>query len=194
MRLVISKGNSKIGGVPNVSLPPGESCRKDVPCFNDGCYARTPMRLYPSVRKAWSGNLEYALADMTKYMDDISDYCALNKPKRFRWHVSGDILSQEYLDEVISIALDYPWIKFLCFTKMYHLDFSGKPKNLHIVLSTWPTLTLPKNHELPWAWIEKDIRIPADQHYFRCPGNCAECKHICWDKLDKNVHVVFPKH
>lgn len=194
MKVVISRGNSKIGGVPNVSLTPGESCRKDVPCFTDGCYAKQSFLRYPNVRTAWGNNLKFAREDLLGFMDQISEYCWAMEGNLFRWHVAGDVLNQSYADEMILIAKLHSWISFLCFTKRYDLNFSHRPKNLHVVLSTWPALTLPKNKELPFAWLEGDVRIPKDQYYFRCPGNCEACEHICWDKLDKDVHVVFPKH
>lgn len=193
MRVTISKGNTKIGGVPNVSLTPGVSCRENAPCFTDGCYAKKAL-MYPAAREAWANNLEFAEADLTGYMDGISSYLATTKSKLFRWHVAGDILSQKYYEEMVFIAQVYPGMSFLCFTKRYDILFLNKPANLHIVLSTWPAMTLPKDKDLPWAWLEGDVRIPRDQHYFRCPGNCGDCGHICWEKLDKDIHCAFPKH
>jgi len=48
----ISNGNTKLGRIPNISLPPIKACGKDVPCKSD-CYALKAYRQYPATRKAW---------------------------------------------------------------------------------------------------------------------------------------------
>jgi hypothetical protein len=194
MKLSISKGNTKIGGVPNVSLLPGVSCKPGVPCFTDGCYAKKAL-MYPNVKKAWGGNTELALSNPGKFFNSLWDYFTFkSQPKRFRWHVSGDILDQEYYNGMEDLAGWFGDISFLCFTKQYDLHYNSKPDNLNIVLSTWPNYPLPTNTDLSWAWIEGDPRIPKDQYYLRCPGNCSECEYKCWNILTKDIHVVFPKH
>ena len=38
-QVCISKGNSKMGAIPSVSLPAGITCNPDAPCYK-ACYAR----------------------------------------------------------------------------------------------------------------------------------------------------------
>ena len=46
----VQRGNTKLGKVLNVSLPPGRTCPSQVPCFNQGCYARKFYRLRGACR------------------------------------------------------------------------------------------------------------------------------------------------
>ena len=192
MSLHISKGNTKIGNIANVSLPPGLSCRKDVPCFMEGCYARSAFRMYPTVRKAWTENLEYYQEFPDKYFKGVAE--AAKYYTLFRWHVSGDIVDEKYLEGMKQVALSCPNTRFLCFTKRYDYDYSGIPENLIIVLSTWPGLELPNNDSLPWAWLMNDVRRPLNGMYLVCPGNCSVCENKCWNLIDKDIPVVFQKH
>lgn len=191
----MSEGNSKIGKVQNISLPPGSSCRDEhgniPPCYNNGCYARKAFRMYPSVRTAWSNNINHYLADPVDYFRQIRDAV---KPGLFRWHVAGDIVDQDYLEGMISVAIYNQDTRFLCFTKKYWLGYSGVPENLQIVFSAWPGYPLPDQDKFPIAWLESDIRRPLDGYYLRCPGQCTECGHKCWTALDAGIDVVFKKH
>ena len=52
MNVKISKGNSKLGAIPSVSLPAGKTCRNDCECSNK-CYAKKLERLRKTVREAY---------------------------------------------------------------------------------------------------------------------------------------------
>ena len=171
------------------------TCRSNAKCYTEGCYSRKAYRLYKNTKKAWNSNWEFYKEDPAGFFDELNAWLIAHKPKLFRWHVSGDVPDQFYLESMMGIAMFNPIISFLCYTKRYEFDFSGKPDNLQIVLSTWPTMELPENKSLPWAWIEGDVRIPEDAYYFRCPGGCKDCpEQICWNKLDNITHIVFPFH
>jgi len=190
--ICISRGNSKLGNVLNISLPPGAACRPGIPCFNEGCYARKAYRLYPNVKAAWDKNYKFWLENPVEYFKEIAEAC-IGEPF-FRWHVAGDVPDQSYLDYMVDIARQLPDTRFLCFTKKYDLDFKWIPKNLQIVLSTWPGLELPENKGLPWAWLSEDWRRPLDDLYLVCPGDCSACGNKCWDLVSAEIPVVFPKH
>ena len=53
----ISSGNSKMGKIPSVSLPAGETCRRDAGCFKK-CYARRFSARRPVVMSAYKNNLD----------------------------------------------------------------------------------------------------------------------------------------
>jgi hypothetical protein len=55
--------------------------------------------------------------------------------KAVRIHGSGDFYSQEYLDKWISIAKINPSIRFYCYTKSLHLDWSNLPANFVVIQS-----------------------------------------------------------
>ena len=200
MEIRISKGNSKIGRMLNISLPPGVSClQKDKTpslCFYSGCYAKQSFIQYPSVRDAWVKNWWLWKSDPIKYFGELCQVISKTKDvKFFRWHVGGDIPNQSYYDKTVQVAELFPDVQFLAFTKKYHLDFGERPKNLVIVLSVWPGIELPDDSQgLPFAWLSEDERRDPGQMYVKCPGSCEDCQHKCWTLLDKDVHVVFDKH
>ena len=72
--LHISPGNSKLGKIVNISLPPVVSCPKNVPCANDGCYAKRIYKLREVVRNAWNDNFNTYKLDPQKYFNDINIY------------------------------------------------------------------------------------------------------------------------
>ena len=138
--LHISPGNSKLGKIVNISLPPVVSCPKNVPCANDGCYAKRIYKLREVVRNAWNDNFNTYKLDPQKYFNDINMYLKKRSKRitRFRWHTSGDILDQEYYNGMEYVAFENPNIKFLAFTKNKEIQFnSNKPKNLIIRFSNW---------------------------------------------------------
>ncbi len=192
MKLKISMKNSKLGRMPNLSLPPGASCIDDAPCLSTGCYAMKSYRLYPNVTEAWGSNLELYKLSPNQFFDDWHEWLEVNKPQRFRTFVGGDFPSEGFYGDYERLAEEHQRTSFLVFTKRYDYDFSLKPENSEVILSTWPGLELPKNKELPWSWLEEDPRKPDE--YFRCVGKCDDCGHTCWDKLSGKIHVVFPKH
>jgi len=194
---IISKGNKKLGSIHNVSLTPIKSCGNCSSCSKD-CYAKKAYRMYPAVKNAWDSNLDLAKNDPELYFQGIIDHLNIKRGRPlniFRWHVSGDILDQNYLDNIVKIAKTFKNIKFLCFTKMFNLDFekASKIKNLCIVFSIFPDMELPKNlYRFPFAFMQDgtETRI---KNSIECFGDCSAC-FMCWNlqKLKKNVY--FDKH
>lgn len=197
MNVVISKGNKKLGGIPNVSLPPVWSCVKGVPCAK-GCYAMKSYRMYPNVKTAWDNNLAMAKTNTDKYFQDINDYVQNKKPAFFRWHVAGDILDYVYFNKMMIIALKNPDTKFLCFTKNYKvvneyltdfLTWDTLPENFKLYFSAWPNWNIVNPHNVPIAYMQDGNEIvPCET--FKCPGSCEDCKHC----FTSGNAVVFKKH
>lgn len=196
----ISNKNNKLGDIPSVSLTPIESCGNSSKCAKK-CYAMRSYKRYPTVRQAWDYNLRLANKHTNDYFDSIGDFVESTRPRFFRWHVSGDILSLKYLNEMIIIAVVDPNTKFLCFTKMYaivneHLSKGLKlPSNLSIVLSVWPELEFTNPHSLPLAFCqdgEKEQRYLAYSH-IECPGYCETCG-MCFELNKLKENVLFFLH
>lgn len=186
----ISEGYTKIGKIPNISFPPVISCPKNAPCKKQ-CYAMKAFRMYPSVRKNWNENFKEAYNYREYFFSEIMLYLQTKKPKYFRWHVSGDILDQSYLNRMKQIAKSFPNTRFLCFTKMHDLSFKNTPKNLSIVLSMWTEFGNVKKL-MPRAWMNdgSDKRIPKTGK--KCGGSCENCKY-CFS-MGKFDNVVFDIH
>lgn len=196
LKLNISKGNTKMGLIPSVSLPTNV-CDKSLPCYKN-CYAKKAERMYSAVRNAYNNNLELFL----KAPEEFEKQLLENIPcfGMFRWFVSGDILNIQFLQMMVRIAKKAKNVKFLAFTKKYaivneYIGNNGKiPSNLRIVFSGWKGLEMNNPYHFPVAWMrdiyDLDERIPKSA--MECGGNCSRCGK-CWE-LKKRQHVYFNKH
>lgn len=203
--MTITRGNSKLGKVLNLSLPPGVTCRKNAPCLKN-CYANNhAYRLYGGTRRAWDTNLLLYRTDPGKFWTQLhSRILRARNCRLFRWHVGGDIPDMDYLTGMRMLAVTFPRVQFLCFTKRYELVESWLdlwkpvklPANLHLVMSAWPGLEIPRSltRKFPVAWMrdpcKQDIPIPESAQ--ECPGGCDRCMK-CFD-LKAGQSVVFDKH
>jgi hypothetical protein len=187
----ISAGNSKLGKIPNISLPPVLACANSTAC-RAKCYALKAWRQYPATRRAWGHNFRLWRRDPGAYWQGIRNYLEAKRPPFFRWHVAGDIQDQSYLDKMRWLAVAFPETRFLCFTKRFDLDYGWISGNLVIRFSLWPGLALPRwtDYKRPMAWYQdgNETRIPKGAKV--CPGSCAKCRH-CWTS---SRDVVFKAH
>ena len=197
----ISDGNSKMGKIPSVSLPPITTCPKGAPCAKK-CYAKRLYNRYPSVKSAYDNNLEIYRNNPAEYFRQIDS--AVKMSRFFRFHVSGDIPSVDYFKRMIEIADHNPHCEILAFTKQYDLInyYLGNnlllpylPLNLHIIFSEWGDKPIPNPYNLPTAAvIFKGIEPQEDWKI--CGGNCAECACRgvgCWE-LKKGETIAFYEH
>lgn len=196
--MILSRGNSKIGRMWNVSLAPELSCNPFMPCYNNGCYAQKFMKMYKGVRERWTRNALLANENSIKFFDEIRKEIEQSKKKLpyFRFHVGGDCPSLTYLIEALNLARDHPEISFYLPTKRYTWASwmaHGAPKNMVLAISAWPGLKLPQDNTLPVAWMQDgaENRVPPGTHI--CEGGCEECGYYCW-KMDQGDSVVFLKH
>lgn len=190
----ISQGNAKLGPyIPSVSTMPGRDCGNCGKCVKD-CYAVRITKHRPNVRKSWQHNGDVARTSQRAYFRSIHAYLRWMNPTFFRFHVAGDILDQTYLRNMIRMAKAFPRVKFLAFTKMHHLDFTGLPENLSVVASMWPGLEPHPNVEhLPKAWMQDGTEERVPETAIPCPGRCEECG-MCWSLKGIGRDVVFRKH
>jgi hypothetical protein len=190
-------GNTKLGNIASVSMPPGISCPKGIPCFKEElCYALRLYKQYKETANCWDTNFEVATKYSDAYFTNTNILLAEHylKTKLFRWHVSGDILNQSYLENMKAIGRTFPRINFLAFTKNYDLHFARIPGNLQIVFSAWPSLPL-KRKSFPVVWINdkagKETRTPKSA--LKCKGHCDSCM-ACWKLSKIGRDVVINEH
>ena len=195
----ISKGNSKLGAIPSVSLPSIKTCR-NCAC-QEKCYAQKLERLRPAVRNAYQHNLEVWIKDPETYWREVE--ASIMMSRFFRFHVSGDIPSFKYLINMVEIARRQPHCEILCFTKKYNLvnelieQGDELPSNLHMIFSGWVGLEMANPFSLPEAHVRyRDGSTTAREDAIECSGNCTECALTeggCWS-LQKGQQVVFNEH
>jgi hypothetical protein len=128
----------------------------------------------------------------------IATRVAKAKPRLFRWHVAGDILSTDYLGGMCKIAAVNPTTHFLAFTKAFNIvnqyeADQALPGNLAIIFSAWPGMEFdnPHGHRVAWMQDATETRVPADA--IECPGNCESCG-LCYELPKVGRDVVFHKH
>lgn len=196
MKISISGGNSKMGEIPSVSLPPITTCRANAPCAKK-CYAARYARMRKSVREAYARNYEIWKTNPALYWLQVEAAAAITK--YFRFHVSGDIPDAQYFADMIGLAKRQPETSFLCFTKKYEIvnEYAGElPNNLHIVFSAWADALRPNNPKnLPIAEVVFKGKDPNPDWYI-CPGHCqtCACRGIgCW-ALKCGETIAFPEH
>lgn len=190
MKIHITSSNNKIGNTANISLPPIETCINGAIC-RDGCYAVKFYIMYKEVRNAWNTNLKILQSNPTLYFEGIRRYLLKKTPEYFRWHVSGDIVNQDYFNQMRTIAKDYYFTKFVVFTKNYYLNFLHIPQNLSVVLSVWPGFPIPVT-KLPLAFVDCEEEKRAF-NFVKCLDNCEECR-ACWELNKMKKNVLLRKH
>lgn len=194
----ISKGNSKTGAIPSVSLPACITCNPDAPCFRL-CYAVRIARRYKESREAYQRNLDILKADPGAYWTQVKAAAMVNR--FFRYHVSGDIPNADYFVQMVKLAKELPQTNFLAFTKQYNIvnqfinDGGTIPNNLKIIFSNWGSWKCENPHGLPVCEVifNGDI-VPEDWKI--CGGNCTECACRgvgCWE-VKKGDTIAIYKH
>ena len=207
--LTLTTGNTKMGRVLNISLPPVLTCDHNLPCYQKGCYAlRSAYNLHPEVRNAWDGNYAVWKASWSMYGNAVRKAVAKLRPTLFRWHVGGDIPgfyeeAGAYIEVVTQVAAAFPDVRFWMTTKKHDVvdrDCNRREirvcPNLSVTLSMWPGLPCKPalRRRWPTAWVDDpknpDPRIPADAK--KCGGRCESCA-MCWG-MKAGDSVVFKKH
>ena len=206
MKITITDGNTKLGKVHNISLPPGPTgtCRADAPCAKR-CYAMKSWRMYPDTREAWQANLDAWNTDPMGYMEHIAGFCATHRVERFRWHVAGDIPSTVYHRGMCLVAECNPETRFLAFTKNENIVDLKRPENLRIIFSMWPGLKVNPvwlESRVPMAWLQPATADGAayetlcnevtEGAAMPCSGHCDDC-FMCW-YLEPGMHVMMKEH
>ena len=197
----ISTGNRKMGAIPSVSLPPVTTCAPGVPCAKK-CYACKMCRIYPTVRAAYERNMRILRADPEQYFHQIE--CYLKSVRFFRWHVSGDIPTAEYFENMVKCAINNPHCEQLAFTKQYDIvnkwiaTHGNLPKNLHIIFSLWNenwNTRVSNPYNLPCSAVIFRGQS-ADEYSNVCGGNCFECACRgvgCW-AMRNGETIAFYEH
>lgn len=197
-KVSISNGNSKMGAIPSVSLPPIITCTNCESCAKK-CYAAKLCRIYPSVRAAYDRNYTILKEDRDSYFSQVKSAAMITG--FFRWHVSGDIIDADYLNRMVKIARELKNTHFLAFTKNYevvneYFKSHKKPANLKLIFSLpFDGAKIDNPHNMPTAAVILKGCDPRPS-YKICGGNCTECACRgvgCWE-LKKGQTIAFKEH
>jgi len=197
---LLTMSNIKLGGkIPQLNMPYVTSCRQDAPCFKD-CYCHKGNLAFPRTRNSHIKKYEMYKVNPKAFFEQINNEMKFTSYKLFRYHASGDIVDEQYLDLMCWLARKHKETKFLCFTKKYelvndYLNNHRKPSNLVLVLSNWGDWRVENPHNLPMSYVDFNIgneNIP--KKAYKCSGRCEACDNQhCW-QMKKGDTVVFHKH
>lgn len=193
--LYIAKGNSKLINVPLFSLPPRKTCPGSTPLCRKYCYGNKTWRQYPNVRK--TRNMNYTKSKQKSFVKNMKIMISQLKTDYFRIHETGDFYSQDYLNKWFEIIRAFPKIKFVIFSKSWHLDWSDMPDNVNRFWSVWPdSKNIPKEGRLAYTIDNSsEFDYPTNGSAFICPypqKRCHQCGHCFSDNPSK--YISFRKH
>lgn len=188
----LSHGNMAMKDILIWSLPAKTTCPMSTPLCRKSCYALKAERCWANSLSCRKENLESTMEK--QYVENMvtvikAELLRSKKPiTHFRIHESGDFYTQQYLDAWKAICSYFNNLKFLAFTKSFHLDFDIRPKNLQFVMSVWEDSNfdkIPKGFPISFTGLKGWNAI-------KCSGGEDKCNHCgfkCWDlsKLGKNV-------
>lgn len=199
----INNGNSKTGkGCLTLSVPT-ITCAPDAPC-RKGCYCMKGNQMYPNVCGAYYRNYRIWCDDPKGFEEQLAHVLKYEGLPLFRWHDAGEIPDEKYLAMMFRIAIRFPNVSFLAYTKKYDLvnEFLKEhviPENLCIRFSAWDKdWDVPNPWNLPMTYVDftdkaKNPDIP--RNAFKCNGGkeytCTTCR-MCFMKQVKSV--VFGQH
>lgn len=182
LKVVITKGNKKIGRVLNVSLAPIITCCNCKGCLKL-CYDIKAVLQYKNVAMARAKNYVILVRDRDRYFNQIRSALKHRKTNKFfRWHVSGDIIDVDYFDNMVKIAREFPEFRFWTYTKAYAYvnkwcELYGKeniPSNLSVMFSEWRGMPMINPYGFPeFRVVFKDEKKPQGVKW--CCGNCEHC-------------------
>lgn len=202
LHISISRGNSKMGAIPSLSLPPVKTCSpRAVAVCGRKCYVRRYVARRKSVREAYDRNLYLLQNDPDKFWREVNGAVAMTT--HFRLGVSGDIPNLDYLVHMAEIAEKNTHCQILCFTKQYDIvnayvtTHCNLPENLHIIFSAWKGLEMNNPFHFPEAHVFfKDGTTTAKDGARYCSGNCYDCAMTdsnCWS-LKNDEQIIFKEH
>jgi hypothetical protein len=192
--MYLSNKNLVMENVLIWNLPSGVTCPGKTSMCDKHCYAKKAERFCPHVLECRYENLRDSKSP--KFVENmiaaIRGKVVKNKNfnGHFRIHESGDFYSQKYLDDWMEIASAFPKIKFLAYTKSFHLSFNSQVDNVEIVMSVWPDTKMgdiPKWAPKSYVGIEDDFAVKCLMGKLKC----NRCNFKCWrlSKLKKNVCI-----
>lgn len=189
LEICISKGNSKIGWIKNVSIAPIISCKGICKFCMDHCYDIKSVLQYEDTAKARARNYVLLMHDPMEFYIQCYNVLKGTRKPLWRWNVGGEIVNLTYLQIMVKLAHDFPKVQFLVFTKKHFLVNSycekngGRkaiPSNLKLIFSYWPGMTIDNPYCFP---VSSPYIGKKPSNWIECTGNCEECaneKRGCW--------------
>lgn len=194
---VVGSGNTKLGPIPNFSLPSRSSCPGASSWCLNHCYAWRFERMRPNCRRAYARNLALS-GNVRQFIKAMLRRIPVDLPA-LRIHVSGDFYDARYCLGWLAIAKRRPQTQFWAYTRswtipamMPALERLRALPNVSLFASLDPEMPDPP---VGWrtAYLENDPRasgLPCP-HQFSGVASCHECRY-CFRAGKGNV--IFRIH
>lgn len=215
----IADGNKKVGkGIYCINLLAGDqplilnngqqltniigTCGGCCEHCKEKCYAIKNQKFRNSNIPQWAENTILAREDVNLFFDEIQNFLNKSFISAIRFHAFGEIPSKTYLNKMIELAKNNPYVQFYTYTKRYSwvedtLKEKELPTNLSILISIWH-----KNYDNPYnlpEFIFDDHSDPELQKIPHCPAvdehghetgiTCASCKKCVYAKKGDKIAV-----
>lgn len=196
MSFCISKGNTKLGKITNISMPSYYSCPGHSEWCQKECYALKYQKRYRKCIDSYNNNFELS-KDQLNFADMIIDRLSQTHGSPVRIHVSGDFYNETYITSWLKICTSLPDIKFWAYTRSWvipnlfeKIKVLNNLDNIQIFLSTDITMPDPPDN-FRIAYINNDKRANGFTClYDKNKKTCLECGY-CFKT--KKGNVVFGK-
>lgn len=233
-RLNISAGNSKTGLIPYFSTNPGAGyititnpksehygkavgnmpgtcggvcagCGNVEPGKKCPCYAINDYKRHNNTcGKSWNENTYLAMKEPAKLKAALNAWLALNEPRYFRIHESGEFFNYRYFLLWIDVIRENPETKFYFYTKhsdflkRYADEFGDLPGNVAALVSIWHDTV--ENFTGAAEFIYDDHTEEYVKYIPHCPAvdfnghktgiTCAQCK-MCMNAKPGDKIAVY---
>ena len=190
----VSFGNRKLPkNMLIFNIPSVLTCPNKTSFCEQYCYAKKAERIYPQVYPARKHNLKLSQSDNFVQLMNTVLFNNRHKFDLVRVHESGDFYSQEYLDKWFRIASMYELIKFIAYTKSFHLDFGKKPSNFVLIASFDESTDVRSKglYLLKKQYFDNTFTIVSKETKADCIQDCTKCSN-CWSS--KGLDITVNKH
>jgi len=196
MNFCVSKGNTKLGKILNISMPSYYSCPGHSQWCAKECYALRYQKQYKNCRIIYDNNFE--ISKDPNFSDIVINKLSQTHDSPIRIHVSGDFYDENYINSWIKICSSLPDLKFWTYTRSWmipnlldNIRELNQLKNIQIFLSTDTTMPDPPS-DFRVAYIVDDTRAKGFRcaHDLKIKKSCLECGY-CFNT--KNGGVIFGK-
>lgn len=174
VHVCISTGNRKLGKCLNVSLLPVITCPDCKGCAR-ACYAIRSALRFPAVMDGYARNTAIMMREPLRYWAEVREAIRRHPSfNAFRFHVAGDVLTEDYARHMFAVADEFPRVTFWTYTKNVRvLTMHGRPRNLSIMQSTGFGVPFDSRLRAQFHCVRAGQSAPAGVYH--CPGHCAEC-------------------
>ena len=198
LHVTISKGNSKIGKVMNISILPVMTCggcgknRGGLPCVWF-CYdVRDCLRFPENVLKSRAKNTWLLIHEPARFWAEIDAAMTRRRKHKFiRFHVGGEIMSTAHFGDMVDLMKKHPDFIGWTYTKKYRYvnryiaEHGGTRAAAYstyftVMFSEWDGVPVDNPYDLPLFTTRlkagnKNHPETYFKNLFKCPGKCIIC-------------------